>query len=163
MMNSLFAMVIVDRPWMGRSSGNEQRIGAQATIEDQALEVANPPPRRDLQRIEAAALWQLQVRVIRTSRKAKPVYPKYTPRIYANTPRRREPPRDTSSGAVRHHRVNKKKKHRLPSAARSSTESQATKETWYSTCLASWNAIGRKRRPHGFDASRLMLRDVRTR
>ncbi|XP_075749817.1 uncharacterized protein LOC142814635 isoform X2 [Rhipicephalus microplus] len=35
MMNSLFAMVIVDRPWMGRSSGNEQRIGAQATIEDQ--------------------------------------------------------------------------------------------------------------------------------
>ncbi|KAL3196585.1 hypothetical protein MRX96_015445 [Rhipicephalus microplus] len=35
MMNSLFAMVLVDRPWTGLSSGIEQPIGAQATIEDQ--------------------------------------------------------------------------------------------------------------------------------
>ncbi|KAH7938175.1 hypothetical protein HPB49_021281 [Dermacentor silvarum] len=82
---------------------------------------------------------------------------RYTPWIYANTARRRAPPRDTFSGTVRHRRVTKKQC-QLPSAARSSAESQATKETWSSTCLASWNASGRKRRPHGFDASRLLLR-----
>ncbi|KAH6941332.1 hypothetical protein HPB50_016307 [Hyalomma asiaticum] len=83
-------------------------------------------------------------------------------RIYANTARRREPPRDTSSGTVRHRRVTKKQC-QPPSAAISSAESQATKETWSSTCLASWHASGRNRRPHGFEASRLLLRDVRAR
>ncbi|KAH6925198.1 hypothetical protein HPB50_001566 [Hyalomma asiaticum] len=55
----------------------------------------------------------------------------YTPRIYANSARRREPPRDTSSGTVRRRRVTKKQC-QPPSAARSSAESQATKETWSS-------------------------------
>ncbi|KAH6931198.1 hypothetical protein HPB50_022767 [Hyalomma asiaticum] len=87
---------------------------------------------------------------------------RYTPQIYANTARRREPPRDTSSGTVRHRRVTKKQC-QPPSVAISSAESQATNETSSSTCLASWHTSGRNRRLHGFDASRLLLRDVQAR
>ncbi|KAH6923079.1 hypothetical protein HPB50_021409 [Hyalomma asiaticum] len=53
---------------------------------------------------------------------------RYTPPIYANTARRRKPPRDTSSGTVRHRRVTKKKQCQLPSAARSPAVSQATRD-----------------------------------